>query len=180
MPNYTSTCLSSSPDHVVADILLHYFGCLGEVERKEFFRSLTSEKKERIMAEQRRIWKLRVLFENEETTKDLARKFKTSLRKWYSKSCRFSDEHTTEYQSFEKLCKENCFGMDAHMIFYKNSRPFSIEGYEGRFPNQTISMKDLLYNQGDYEKNPLMKPCEEGMIRYFIFQRTTWNGSRYA
>lgn len=55
----------------------------------------------------------------------------------------------------------------ASIIFFKDSRPYDIPDIENEFPNQKMSVRDLLAE--DRESNPLMQPCEDNMIRYFHF-----------
>jgi hypothetical protein len=166
--DYSATCVSSfEHGDNVRDVLLHYFGCLKETERNYFFASLPLYKQERIEMEMRRIRNLRAFLEEEETTKELIRKFKTSLGHWLGRtSHRISDKQTIVCEPSEKPLKENCFGMDAQVIYFKYSLPHDFSGCAGRFPNQTIPMRVLLYDK-DRETNPLMQPCEGGMIKYF-------------
>jgi len=53
----------------------------------------------------------------------------------------------------------------AAMIYFKDSRPYDVPDVDNCFPNQKISIKDLLAD--NEESNPLMQPCEDDMIRYF-------------
>ena len=55
----------------------------------------------------------------------------------------------------------------ANMIFFKNSSPHTLSEFlPEEFPNQKISLNRLLYDQ-DPERNPLIKPCTEDVVRYF-------------
>ena len=166
--DYSATYLSSfEHGHNVRDVLLHYFGCLRDAERGDFFKTLPLYKQERIEMEERRIRNLRAFLEEEETTKELIRKFKTSLSHWLGRtSHRISDKQTAVCEPSEKPLKENCFGMDAQVIYFNYSRPHHFSGCAGKFPNQTIPMRVLLYDM-DRKTNPLIQPCQEGMIRYF-------------
>jgi hypothetical protein len=164
--DYHPTCLSDiehgHPDNV-RDVVLHYFGCLRETEREEYYRGLPPHKQQRIEKERKRIKEQRALFEAEEQTKDFVRKFKTSLSQWKPGHTRaqVSDTHV-------KLTKENAWGMNAYAVFFRNSEKYSDTSKLcfDQFPNQKIAVKDLLYNKNK-DMNPLMRPCEDNEIRYF-------------
>jgi len=53
------------------------------------------------------------------------------------------------------------------MIYFKNSRPYTVPGFENEFPNQKVSVKELLAD--DKGKNPLMRGVGEDEVRYFYF-----------
>lgn len=55
----------------------------------------------------------------------------------------------------------------ASMIYFRKGRPENVPGHERLWPNQEISVKELLEDRE--ESNPLMQKCEDGVIRYFHF-----------
>jgi hypothetical protein len=78
------TCLSTlKHDLHVRDVVLHYFGCLRENERAEFFNDLPPYKKQRIIDEEKRIRQQRALFEKEEETAILVDDFKKSHNEYF-------------------------------------------------------------------------------------------------
>lgn len=52
------------------------------------------------------------------------------------------------------------------MILFKDSKKYTDKTYPDEFPNQKIPIDELLYSE-DRARNPLMKECPGGMIRYF-------------
>jgi len=142
-----------------------------DYQRQAFFNSLPPHKQQRIEEEKRRIGDLRILFENDDNNKGLVTRFRTSLNMWLrrrpeTESGRLPDE--------KKLCKDNAFGLSAYMMLFEDKGGDTTSGYTGmkdeafheNFPNQKIPLKDLLYNY-DPATNPLMKPCNNGTMRYF-------------
>jgi hypothetical protein len=160
--DYPATCLSSV-EHSgnVRDVLLHYFGCLRENERAGFFDLLPSHKQQQIKDEERRIREQRALFEEDEEKKYLVKRLRQSLGHY----CRRPLPRDPT-QNLPRPCKENGYGLNAYMVFFKNSEQFSDESFTDRFPNQKIPIKDLLYNKKK-ETNPLMRDCGDNEIRYF-------------
>jgi hypothetical protein len=91
------------------------------------------------------------------------RKFKESLWAW--RGYEFSPEPEEKVVlGAEESVDAN---MKASMIYFKNSRPYTVPGVENEFPNQKISVKELLVD--DAEKNPLMWGSGEDEVRYFHF-----------
>jgi hypothetical protein len=174
-----ATCVSSIEHrHNVRDTLAHYFGCLRQSEKRDYFKSLPpdqqgriEEEKRRIEEEERRIQELRSLFNSDpEGTNGLAQRLKISLNNWrrsVGTGMRMAvREHSQEDQPVSKPCKENCFGMNANMLFFKTMGPLTDPEFAGQFPNQEIPLKDLLYNK-NVNTNPLMKNCGDDEVRYF-------------
>ena len=161
--DYPATCLSSfEHGNDVRDVVLHYFGCLRESEREAYFNTLLPHKQHRIEQERARIRDQRALFEAEDRTKDLVRKFKNSLGHFFPRR-RGTPESST---NSVKLSKDNAWEMNAYALFFRNSERYSDPNCTDRFPNQKVPVKDLLYNE-DKNTNPLMRDCEENEIRYF-------------
>lgn len=170
-----ATCLSSDPAHQhdreVRDVLLHYFGCLKRGDRKAFYDSLDAHHQLRVREEQRRIKEHRALFEARED--GLVRLLKTSLSN-LRQSARYRNlpqpgpAKDPIEGSPEALgpSPANRYGMNANMIFFKDSKKYTDKDYPDKFPNQKIPIDELLYNR-DERTNPLVKRCPENMIRYF-------------
>ena len=68
--------------------------------------------------------------------------------------------------SYETPTKDNGFGMSAYAIFLRSGLPYNDENCSDKFPNQKISIEELLLKP-DEATNPLMRKCEENEIRYF-------------
>jgi hypothetical protein len=72
---------------------------------------------------------------------------------------------------------ENEYGFKACAIYFKKSADDVWEPYthdhrkfkDGKFPNQKISVHDLLQPSPDAYGNPLSEPCGEDRLRYFHF-----------
>ncbi|CZT00269.1 uncharacterized protein RCO7_08344 [Rhynchosporium graminicola] len=156
------TCLSSyEHGDFVRDTFLHYFGCLRSAEREEYLITLQPHEKERIEAEKTRIHEQRAYFEVDGGTRKLVERFVRSINK---RIPRLKHRETPDVIP-AKPTRENAFGLNAYMVFFKNSEPFTDPDYSGHFPDQRIAVKDIL--QDDKENNPLMKGCGENEIRYF-------------
>lgn len=60
--------------------------------------------------------------------------------------------------------------VDAHVkapvVFFRDSEPWDVPGLEGTFPNQKISVQDLLAEDSNPSRNPLMAACPEDAVRY--------------
>ena len=171
-----STCLSSRKhDRDVRDTYLHYSGCLRDNERQKYFDSLLPHQQQRVTTEAKRILELRALFDLDGETREITEKFKSSLNAWRKARPghpQAEREKTPTWNAnlgnkYIKPCKENGFGLSANMIFFKDSLPFDHELSPDKFPDQKISIEDLLYKKEDKIKNPLMKKCEEDEIRWF-------------
>jgi hypothetical protein len=142
-----------------------------DYQRQAFFNSLPRHKQERIEQEKKRIGDLRALFENDDENKGLVKRFQNSLNMWLRRRPETEKGRLPDERS---LCKENAFGLSAYMMLFEDKGGTMTSGYTGvrdeafpeNFPNQKIPLKALLYNR-DPNTNPLMKPCKNGMIRYF-------------
>lgn len=188
MVDYT-TCQSSgnglvhgdSPD----DAVLHYFGCLKFSEREAFLDELedTNKLKLRIRAETSRIAKLRSILEAEGPTtasgKVLDGLKKTVSHYWPGERRDYSHLQTTPPPQAdpnhpgvpeEREKSWILSDLNANAIYFKKKQdlahpePYDHPDLRDNFPNQKIPLELLL---GTDEKNPLMWPCEPGMIRYF-------------
>jgi hypothetical protein len=160
--DYPATCLSSvEHGKDVRDVLLHYFGCLREDKRKEYYDSLPVHKQKRIENEKQRIKEQRAVFEVDKDLKFLVKRFTGSLGHYLRRPL------TKEpLPNPPKPSKETAYGLNAYMVVFQNSVGFTDPTCVDTFPNQKIPVKDLLYNKNQ-EINPLMKPCGENEIRYF-------------
>ena len=169
------TCLSSDDrhqlDHEVRDVLLHYFGCLKRENRKKFYDSLDEHHQLRIREEHRRIREHRALFEARDD--GLVRLLTTSLsllrQSPFYQNLPHPGPAEDEVESGPESTKPspaNQYGLSANMILFENSEKYTDRDYPDEFPNQKISIDELLYEE-DAERNPLMKKCPDNMIRYF-------------
>jgi hypothetical protein len=165
-----STCLSTERhDDRVLDVTLHYFGCLKASEHETYFASLPQKSKRRIVEEKLRVRRLRTHFEARPKTEKGAalKKFKSSLSEWRKLNLR-GDPEPERSQPLDGLQDASVdYDIKASMIYFKNSRPFDVPGVDNNFPNQKISVSELLCDEE--ENNPLMQPCDGDTIRYFHF-----------
>jgi hypothetical protein len=162
------TCLSTEKhDKRVVDVILHYFGCLRTSERKGFYDELPEKSRQRIDREWLRIGRIRsrLEFEPDSTTGAILKTFKERMNDWRSVNGRRLVDARQKLLPPHDLDDGVDADIKAPMIFFKDSRPYNIPGVENTFPNQKISIKELLADKED--TNPLMQPCDDNMIRYF-------------
>lgn len=167
-PPLPQTCLSTERhDDRVLDVTLHYFGCLKASEHEAYFASLPKRSKQRIVDEKLRVRRLRQHYEARAKTEAAGalKRFKSSFSDWRRLNLRQEPEPYDPYR--QEVIPETSVDNDikASVIYFKNSRPYNVPGLDNVFPNQKISISDLLSDEE--ESNPLMQPCEEDTIRYF-------------
>lgn len=162
------TCLSTEKhDDRVLDVTLHYFGCLKASEHQDYFATLPQKSKTRIVDEQLRIRQRRSYFEartNTETGSTL-KNFKATLSEWRRLNHKRDPAHGRSLPLDSKVKDSVESHVKASVVYFKDSRPYDVPGINNSFPNQKLSIAELLSDDRDY--NPLMQPCVEGMIRYF-------------
>jgi hypothetical protein len=163
-----NTCLSKYPhDERISDVRLHYFGCLEGTERQRFFNKLPEHSQHRICSEELRIAQARASLDlDPESAKgNVLREFKNSLVEWRRLTGRRNLTSLESPGVVRPPSRSVDFDIKAPIIFFKDSRPYNVPGVDNEFPHQKIAIKDLLSDQED--RNPLMQPCEENMVRYF-------------
>jgi hypothetical protein len=170
MPHHArpQMCLSTKEhENRVLDISKHYFGCLGDIERQHFYNRLPEKSQKRIRQKAHRIAQLRRKLECQPETNAgaLLKTFKEAISYWRGVNGWPSVEDRTAPRFPNDLDNSADSEIKASMIFFKDSRPYNIPGVENTFPNQKIPIKRLLADEPD--ANPLMKPCDDNMIRYF-------------
>ncbi len=170
------TACSSGYDHRHNHVS-HYLGCLKLRERSGYYDRRQEKNKKRIREEESRIARLRSSFEADQQSEagQLLVRFKMSLQLWrntHKKGGRAgtileSNPPTRESESAtgQRVPEPPEKEMKASMVFFMNSRPYTHPDWGDKFPNQKVSLYDLLYKTD--KSNPLMRDCEEGMIRYF-------------
>jgi hypothetical protein len=170
MPSHSrpQMCLSTEGhENRVLDVSRHYFGCLRVSARQHFYNKLPEKSKRRIRREAHRITQLRTELECLPKTKAgaLLTGFKESISEWRGINgwASVEESSTLRLPNYPESSADN--EIKASMIFFKNSRPYDIPGVDNTFPNQKIPIKKLLAD--DRDANPLMKPCDDNMIRYF-------------
>lgn len=161
-------CLSNEEhENRVRDVKLHYFGCLKVSQRPQFYNRLPEESRRRLHDEENRIEKLRGTLERQPETKAgaLLKVFTDSMNDWreVKRQEPFQERRQPDRPHYENN-NIDC-EIKASMIFFKNSRPYDIPGFQGTFPNQKTPISNMLAE--DQDLNPLMQPCEENMVRYF-------------
>jgi hypothetical protein len=162
--SFPHTCLSTHEHNDrILDVTLHYFACLKASERPKYFTSLSQKAKKRIRKEELRISRLVEYYDSHPNTEGGAtrKRFKESLRAWRGYEPRMEPDEKPVMGEEESVDAD----VKAAMIYFKNSRPYDVPGFENDFPNQKISVKDLLAD--DEGRNPLMQPCDDDTVRYF-------------
>lgn len=151
----------------ISDPSLHYFGCLKVSERKAFFAQLPRKSQKKIDEECRRITRLRAFVESNPASKAglILREFNQSAKEWYRHDRRLNADGRVYFAAEDRQPPTAEASAGAKMIFFKNGRPHSIPAFNDEFPNQMVSVEQLLSEDPDL--NPLMQPCESGVIRYF-------------
>jgi hypothetical protein len=151
----------------VRDVCLHYFGCLPMAERSHYFQSLTEYHKGHINERVRDVNEVRKALENDEETACLLKDFTSSMRMFRDRTNNIPQyERAPETQPVKEKSPTACCGIFAHMVLFKSSSPYSDPEYPQAWPNQMLPLEDLLYDK-NAKSNPLMKPCERDMIRWF-------------
>lgn len=161
-------CLSTEEhENRVLDVSKHYFGCLRVSARQKFYNILPEKSQRRICREARRIAQLRTELECVPETKSgaLLKVFKESISEWRGINGWASVEENSTPRTPIYSNSSADSEIKASTIFFKNSRPYDIPGIDNTFPNQKIPIKKLLAD--NWDANPLMKPCDDNMIRYF-------------
>jgi hypothetical protein len=170
MPHHArpQMCLSTKEhENRVLDVSKHYFGCLGDTDRQHFYARLPEKSQRRIRRKAHRIAQLRANLECQPETKvgAILKSFKEAISYWRGVHGWASVEDKSTLQLPNNLDSSADGEIKASMIFFKDSRPYNIPGVENTFPNQKIPIKRLLADEPD--SNPLMKRCDDNMIRYF-------------
>ena len=165
------------------DGVLHYFGCLKFSQRKSFISSLAADQeklKDLIRDEELRVSKLRALFEDDGGNSEygkLLTSFKIALSTRFPSLERRPAPPPPPTASSGRVGEDggksptskitDLDDLNANVIYFKNHEPYDHPDLldSGTFPNQKVSLSLLL--KKDAKRNPLMWPCEEGMIRYF-------------
>ncbi|KAK3380756.1 hypothetical protein B0T24DRAFT_591210 [Lasiosphaeria ovina] len=176
-----STCLSQRPhDHRVSDITVHFNACLRVSKQKKFFDSLPPESQQRILRHGEKIANLRTRLETAQCDSTAAarlRAFKVAVSRWRVATGRPHTSDTARppfdpvtrrpsgvptYVGPEDLVNEY---IKAPVVCFKHGRPYDVPDLPGSFPNQKVTMGDLLSE--DEKRNPLMQSSDDGAIRYF-------------
>jgi hypothetical protein len=104
----------------------------------------------------------RALFETDPEEQNIVKRFTLSLNNYLGQRRRTGiDRHPPT-----RLSRENAYRLRANALFFRDSIPYSDPVCHDTFPNQYISIHDLLYDR-DSKRNPLVRPCAENEIRYF-------------
>lgn len=157
----------------IQDDVRHYFGCLREPERQQFYESIPEKNQRRIRDEEARIRKLRARFESEGSTTEagkLLTGFKKDLNSWRrgvpppgvdknaSKDSKGKGKEVTEDV-------EDDLDLNVSTIWYKGQTGWDHPKFSGQFPNQKHSLHKLLFEK-DKTKNPLMLELEDDEFRW--------------
>lgn len=173
--SYPLTCLSEKPhDDCVSDVTLHFDGCLPIARRTTFLNGLPAESQQRIIRRHDKIARLRGTLETAHQDCNAAAKlrlFKESMNQWRAACGRPAPYPSAGSRVPSSLgayhWADTSIDADikAPVIYFKDSQPYDVPGVPGSFPNQKITVKELLADIR--ETNPLMQPCPDNMVRYF-------------
>lgn len=163
-------CLSAEKhDERVLDVVLHYFGCLRASEHQEFFANLPQRSKRRVVEEKLRIRRLISYFEARPKTEggESLKELKASVATWRAFHQRRDPGQSQAWPLADRMDDSVDFDVKASMIYFKKFRPYTVPEIDNVFPNQKLSVRDLLSDNA--KKNPLMQPCDDDTVRYFHF-----------
>ena len=171
------TCLSDKPhDNRVSDVRLHYSGCSRVSDRSYFLNALSPEDRQSILRQQERTRKRRDRLETthrDSTAGERLAEFKDALAHWYISKGRRHSPYPVESRPPSSLngllaaADDVDADVKASIMYFKNAQPYDVPTLPNSFPNQSLSVKELLTD--DPANNPLMQPCDEDTVRYFHF-----------
>jgi hypothetical protein len=167
----------------ITDKLIHYVGCIQYCDRESYYENLSEESQLQIKIELRRIDYIRRVIESSDTDKHLASRIQTSIREWrefaqkeVEKVAKWRAETKPERKAYHhhnpnasRQMKDirpedydpnkdfNAYYIEYYKSEGKTNKTCRANGqflYKGKFPNQKISMHNLLY---DSEVNPLSR-----------------------
>jgi hypothetical protein len=173
-PSYPTSCLSERRhDGRIADVALHYSGCIPIARRKHFFDGLDGEAQDRIIRRHAKVASLRQKLETVAQDSNAGaslRDFKASMSQWRAVRGR-RGPYGGNSRTASSLGQYHWVdgGVDgdikASVISFKDALPHDVPGLQNSFPNQKLTVQDLLSDNKSV--NPLMQPCEEKEVRYF-------------
>ncbi|KAH8883113.1 hypothetical protein GQ53DRAFT_883648 [Thozetella sp. PMI_491] len=179
MPALPSTCLSvEEHGRRVTNATVHYNACLRDTDRRRFFEKLPPEAQQRILRQKDNVDQLRHRLETSQqgyTAAAHLRGFKLALAQWRTAANRppkaYSNSPLSDSTRYSPHTLRSSLETDveqdikAPVVYLKNSLPFDAPQLPNKFPHQKVPLGDLLSD--DEAKNPLMQPCEAGVVRYF-------------
>jgi len=178
---YPSSCLSKEPhDDRISDVTLHFSGCLPIAKRRRFFENLPLASQQRIRRDHDKIQHLRQKLDGplqDSSAAACLRSFKQAMGQWHEAHGRpspygsgggYPHSRTASSLAHYYAALENDIDADinASVIFFKDSQPYDVPGLPRSFPNQKMSVRDLL-DDADPARNPLMQPCPKDEVHYF-------------
>ncbi|KAI1370949.1 hypothetical protein F4677DRAFT_325871 [Hypoxylon crocopeplum] len=158
-------CLSPGPhDNNITDEYLHYTGCLRIFERENYFNTLPAQSQERIREGMKQAERLRARLE---ALPELAKahqlhRLLNEYRICTDKPVRVKESCVNNTAALPDMSADSL--IQAPIMFFKNGKPYDVPGLGNRFPNQGLSINELLTN--DINANPLMQHDPE-LVRYF-------------
>ncbi|KAK4164695.1 magnesium transport protein cora [Cladorrhinum sp. PSN259] len=172
MPSHgPSACLSDRPhDGRVSDPALHINGCLRASKRARFYNSLPSDAQERIARITQKIADLRHRLETTDQDSKAASalgRFKESLAQWRIATGRSQEFPTRPYPEASPAHHSDDFlnYIKAPVMYFRDGVAFDPQSSSDTSSNQKATVADLLSD--DASRNPIMRPCPDGVIRYF-------------
>lgn len=161
------TCLSSiEHSRNIRDPVQHYFGCLRQTMKDEYFSTLPRSLQHRIESEVRRNQERLELLEQSKEGNDMVKALRSS-RAQFRRRGGYPGLPPTNFEQASKVKGDALLDnlhLKSDVLIFKDSAPYTDLRFEGKFPDQYLPLTDIL----DFrEDSPLAKDREAGMIRYF-------------
>ncbi|KAI0006431.1 hypothetical protein F4779DRAFT_23047 [Xylariaceae sp. FL0662B] len=167
---YPRSCLSSGAhDDDISDESLHYTGCLRISKRERYLSTLPKCSQQRLRQEANQTEQLRVMLEalpEDDDAGAKARKLRLLVDQYrLCKNRHFHSAQNSSTSTLVSLQREDVDSLiQAPVIYFKDGKPYDCPRLDGCFPDQALSIKELLAD--DQDMNPLMQD-NENMVRYF-------------
>lgn len=168
------------PANTAYDDVHHQFMCLDESEQVRYFEALSKENQAKVTTEIRRTTRMVSLFRSMYEHKPLVDDLKDSLLIWRSMKSQLRPQEAANLETplsnpslSSPITQGGCRGeandvdmeIEAKVLLFKESQPYSDPNLEATFPNQSIPASKLL--DIDNDGNPLCAKCPSDIIRYF-------------
>jgi hypothetical protein len=153
------TCLSSDQhDDNVRHPELHYFGCLRDERKDEYFRQLTQKQQRQILETEAKIQRVLKRIRQDDEGLNLIKEVKDLRGRFWPKLVAENSLFVNENAHPEAIVTDDGkhgYEMNASIIFLNPEEPQFFE-------EQKVPVQDLGSDQ-----NPIWAPCPKGRFRYF-------------
>ncbi|KAI1454279.1 hypothetical protein F4805DRAFT_460944 [Annulohypoxylon moriforme] len=160
------SCLSSVPhDDNIFDEYLHYSGCLKISEREQYFDALSTNSQQYIRSEIERTGQLRAILETLPipTKPYQLRQFIDEYRRCVGVPLPIETDYVDDTTEPQHVDADSL--AQVPVLSFKDGKPRDIPGLENCFPNQKVSVRELLTGNSA-ATNPLLQHDQDA-IRYF-------------